>query len=285
MRWIAAVTVFTFWVPACSGGGTTGGAGGSGSGGKGGTAGVGIPGTAGTTGGSSGSLGTAGSPGSSGAGGGAAGNTALGGAGGEAGRGGVGGVAGITSSGAGDNGGGGSIVAPPSCGMVTPCGGSLVGTWKVLGGCAAELYGNGQLTCPPDIFFDLVGLGYSGTVTFNSDMTYTATFVGYGGTNYTIPSSCLPTNLTCADVNPTCSGERTCTCPAFGAAATGIAGSGVYAISGHDLTFSQTPDSSSSGISYCVKDGLLHLETWSTVILSNGTRTMPITSDVVAQMQ
>jgi hypothetical protein len=173
--------------------------------------------------------------------------------------------------------------------MVDPCGGDLTGTWKVLGGCSDALYWDGILTCPPNTPQKLLGLGYAGTVTFNSDMTYTTTnFVGTSDATYTIPPSCLPGGVACADVFPGCSGGSTCTCPAAGAGASIIAGSGgsgIYSIDGSQLTFSQAPNSTIDGITYCVEAGFLHLETNATIIQSDGTRISPITSDIVAQMQ
>jgi hypothetical protein len=173
--------------------------------------------------------------------------------------------------------------------MVDPCGGDLTGTWNILGGCSDALYWDGVLTCPPNTPEMLLGLGYSGSVTFNSDMTYTtANFVGTGGGTYTVPPSCLPGGVTCADVFPNCSGGSICTCPVAGAGAgiiAGSGGSGTYSIAGSQLTFSQAPSSTIEGITYCVAGGLLHLETNVTIIQSDGTRTSPVTSDIVAQMQ
>jgi hypothetical protein len=186
--------------------------------------------------------------------------------------------------------GGGGTVPPPGCGKVNPCGGDLIGTWKVLGGCSDALSSDSILTCPPNTPEDVVGLDYAGTVTFNSDMTYTTNFVGTSGGSYTIPPSCLPGGVACADVFPGCSGESICTCPAVGAYASiiagagAIAGSGTYSIAGDELTFSP-PTASILGITYCVQNGFLHLETNTTVMQSDGTFTMPITSDIVAKMQ
>ena len=137
---------------------------------------------------------------------------------------------------------------------------------------------------------ELVGLDYAGTVTFNSDMTYTTNFVGISGGSYTVPPSCLPIGVTCADVFPNCTGGSICTCPAPGAYASiiagagAIAGSGTYSIAGDDLIFSP-PKSSILGITYCVQNGFLHLETNATVMQSDGSNTTRVTSEIVAQVQ
>ena len=175
----------------------------------------------------------------------------------------------------------GGPAPPQTCGVVTPCGGDLTGTWKVIGGCSYPLL---WLNCPLDMPAQLVGLSYTGTLTFNSDMTYSTTdFVQTGSQSYVIPSSCV-SGLPCkeiAAVGPgTCSGRTSCTCSASVAPARSIAGSGTYTVAGNNLTFDQVGAATIEGISYCVQDGLLHLETYETVI-SGGLRTT-VTSDIVA---
>ena len=181
---------------------------------------------------------------------------------------------------------GGDTAPPPGCGMVDVCAGDLTGTWKVLGGCTDALYWDGLLTCPPNTPEQLLGLGYAGTVTFNSDMTYAASIVETGtAPRYTIPSACLPGGVTCTEVSPICSGGSTCTCLAAGAGASAITGSGTYSIGGSELTFYPAPNSSIGGVSYCVQGELLHLETDVTIIQSDGTRVSLVTSDIIAQKQ
>jgi len=189
-------------------------------------------------------------------------------------------------------GGGGSSpapAAPQGCGMVTPCGGDLTGTWKVLGGCTDALFWPGILTCPPDTPEELVGLGYAGTVKFNSDMTYTSNIASIGGDpSFSVPTACLPLNVTCAQVLPRCTGPMggPCTCPAVGAGAATVKGSGTYSLqAGNQIVFSPDPNSTISGTVYCVQGEFLHLETVATIIQSDGTLISPVTSDVVAQKQ
>lgn len=194
----------------------------------------------------------------------------------------------ISSLGCGESGsddGGKNIVPPQGCGTINPCGGDLTGTWKVLGGCSDALFSNGLLACPPNTPEELVGLGYAGTVTFNSNMTYTANFVWTGGESYAIPSSCMPGGVTCAEVNPLCSGGSSCTCSAGAAGASIIEGSGSYSIDGNQLIVSMEPNSSIAGIDYCVQGAFLHLETSLLIIQSDGTRIFLVTSDIVAQRQ
>jgi hypothetical protein len=180
-------------------------------------------------------------------------------------------------------------VAPQGCGMVDPCGGDLTGTWKILGGCSDALFWLGSLTCPPNTPEELVGLGYTGTVTFNSDMTYSSTIVSTGAApSFPVPSACLPLNVTCSQILPGCTGPMggPCTCRAVGAGAAAVRGSGVYSLpGGNQILFSPQPSSTISGTVYCVQDELLHLETNAIINQSDGTRISPVTSDIVAQKQ
>ena len=70
----------------------------------------------------------------------------------------------------------GGSEAPPSCLTVQPCGGDLVGTWRFLGACAADIQtwtAMEQARCPSGRAGS-VGVGVSGTITFNADLTYRA---------------------------------------------------------------------------------------------------------------
>jgi hypothetical protein len=170
---------------------------------------------------------------------------------------------------------------PPGCGLVSSCGGDVTGTWKVLGGCSDALVG---LPCPPNTPEELVGEGFAGTLTFNSDMTYSASIVGTGTSTFTLPSTCLPAGVSCSQlISPSCTGSGSCTCQAIPAFASLIGGSGTYDLKGNDISFSPS-QGSAQGTAYCVQGEFLHLESSETVI-GNGTTTMPITSDIVAQKQ
>src|SRR5689334_4818493 len=86
---------------------------------------------------------------------------------------------------------GGSSAKPPpaSCLTVQPCGGDVVGTWSFLGGCSDLAAQTEQLS------LDCQGASVnsnseslSGLVTFNADLSYTATGwrEAFGG-NETLP--------------------------------------------------------------------------------------------------
>ena len=98
-----------------------------------------------------------------------------------------------------DGGSDGIMPAPQGCGAVDPCGGDLTGTWKVLGGCLTPAEFNDP-ACPLETV-RLLTLSYAGTITFNLDMTYTATkFIENRAEIDTIPTVCLGAPVqTCAE--------------------------------------------------------------------------------------
>ena len=159
--------------------------------------------------------------------------------------------------------------------MVDVCAGDLTGTWKVLGGCTDVLYWDGLLTCPPNTPEQLLGLGYAG----DRDVQFRHSLRGEHRRDRHRPevhhSQRLPARRrhhAAQEVSPICSGGSTCTCLAAGAGARAITGSGTYSIGGSELTFYPAPSSSIGGVSYCVEEELLHLETDVTITSGDGTR-------------
>ena len=98
-----------------------------------------------------------------------------------------------TSTGPGGSGAGGKGGASPSCTEVTPCGGSVVGTWMVSSSClvlAGDLDGAylslGCSTIP------VTGtVTTSGTFTANADGTYTDNTTTKGSANFSPGDDCL----------------------------------------------------------------------------------------------
>ena len=177
-----------------------------------------------------------------------------------------------------------------SCGKVQACGGDVTGTWKVAGACGDE----GVMSvssCPAAT--GTASETWSGTLTFNADMTYTTslTVSGTATTNY--PQSCLTaggTTVSCAQLgqglemeimaNPGmfqsahCTGAASCVCT-FMVSSQPMIDSGTYTISGTELATSGTVGSRP----YCVKGNDLHLLT-TTTTMAGGPIT--ISSDLVA---
>jgi hypothetical protein len=188
----------------------------------------------------------------------------------------------------------GIMPAPATCGTVLPCGGDVTGTWKVLGGCLGPSYGETP-PCPGGNI-KLLTLDYSGTVTFNPDLTYTSNDLAVTRAEIdTLPTSCLPTK-TCADqdkelkmsVGPSqflsyasCTGTSTCSCTIAQTNATLSPASGTYSLGVDQIVF----PGSSGGWPYCVQDGLLHLLLIEAFVDSSGAQTTQINEDIVAQLQ
>jgi hypothetical protein len=193
----------------------------------------------------------------------------------------------------------GIMPAPATCGTVDPCGGDLTGTWKVLGGCLPSA-GMATGSCTQ---VRLLTLSYAGTLTFNSDMTYTATdFTETRAELDATPVSCWGyLNKTCAEEDEalkaqvgeggsdlsyaSCTGSTTCACTVAETAATVVGGSGTYSLQGNLINFAAASAAGYGGYSYCVQDGLLHLTSAATTTYSDGTQATTIGEDIVAEPQ
>ena len=115
-------------------------------------------------------------------------------------------------------GGGGATNGPASCLQVQPCGGDVVGTWKILGGCinSAALTANVMTACPGASVSGSVEI--SGTATF-TDSAYTFEAAETISDTQTLPLSCtglasctdLQARITAdnPDATVTCSGWST----------------------------------------------------------------------------
>jgi len=193
----------------------------------------------------------------------------------------------------------GIMPAPATCGVVDPCGGDLTGTWKVLGGCLPSA-GMPAGSCSQ---VQILTLSYAGTLTFTSDMTYSATtFTRTRAELDTTPISCWGyLNKTCAEEDEalraqvgadgiglsyaSCTGSTTCACTVAETAATVIGDSGTYSLQGNLINFATASGGGYGGYSYCVQDGLLHLTSAATTIYGDGTEATTIGEDIVAEPQ
>jgi hypothetical protein len=165
--------------------------------------------------------------------------------------------------------GGGGGDAPPSCLTVRPCGGDLIGTWRFLGACAADettftaLAGARCAGATVSRF----GVGVSGSITFNADLTYnaqgwntsfdeTSTFPESCGNG----TSCAGQNLSVTSTdgsfsNLTCTGSGVCACRASGLSA--VTETGTYTTTG--FQFQLVGPTTSRTRSYCVEETFLHI--------------------------
>jgi hypothetical protein len=197
---------------------------------------------------------------------------------------------------------GGGSGSGGGCGKVYPCGGNIVGTWKVASFCSVED------TTPPD-FCPTATLATStskltGGATYKADMTFSGMLTANLSVVVTYPNSCLTFNgvtLTCAQfeaaqkqalaMDPN-SPIQSLTCAATGSSCkcTGVTGDmstsamGTYTTAGTKLTENQTgmaPDESS----YCVQGNTLHIVGLDMTMPMGMMGQFKITNDVVLTKQ
>jgi hypothetical protein len=201
------------------------------------------------------------------------------------------------------------------CGQVQPCGGDIVGTWKIVsaclnlpdGGALGAVTIDGQ-TCQ-GVTASSPEYTVQGTITFDSSMQFEETLTLFGeSATVSIPASCFP-GMTCAELgaqldqgvdaaagalSASCTGTTTCECTTqtvpFGDGGTGdpsASASGTYTIAGTMLTLTTPTDAGigESSDSYCVAGGELHLIGVSTTVNMGAMGTMAIESDLVAVRQ
>ena len=199
----------------------------------------------------------------------------------------------------------GSHGASGSCGMVQPCGGAVVGTWKVSDECQPGASSATSSSCGVTITSRLT---LSGTFTFNADLTYAESLLQSGAFTVSVPATCLSPRsaiATCADVQAFYQGTvqshpdryRSVSCAGAGAGCEcqievvpqSATSSGTYAtgtMAGGPGTLRLTDSSGSSvGGDYCVSGNELHL-LGDTPSGDGGTGgPVTITSDLVARKQ
>jgi hypothetical protein len=104
----------------------------------------------------------------------------------------------LNTGAAGSSGAGGSSATGPACTNTTACGGNIVGIWTITDSCV----GSGDLSEPttdcPGQTSSTTNFGFSGSVVYNDDGSYTATTSTTGNVIIKYPSSCLTTiSMTC----------------------------------------------------------------------------------------
>jgi hypothetical protein len=193
----------------------------------------------------------------------------LGALGGATGSAGMTGAAGHTGAG-GAVGVGGNGGANTQCGAPA-CGGNPVGTWAFTNSCM----GVSPLSSCTGGGVDSTGVHRAGTLTFNSDGSYSTTETDTGTFILNVPTSCLGTD-TCATLqttyqgpgfvappNPTLS-SATCSTTAagcrcvLGALGMPLTQTGTYVVSGTSVTATST----AGGVSFdtfCVTGSILHM--------------------------
>lgn len=199
-------------------------------------------------------------------------------------------------------GGGAGGAASDSCGQVEPCGGNVVGTWKLSDACAnsAALQSELSSTSCPNMTASLSGVSPSGSITFNSNMTYSIASAAIDvSLDIGVPAGCL-NGESCAEVGAalaeelagsSCSGTSSCTCNAsetsYLSPSSTSSDSGTYTISGETIILtSSDANADTSTMDYCVQGGdLLHFITVDTTMNTGPMGQATIDSDIVATKQ
>jgi hypothetical protein len=146
---------------------------------------------------------------------------------------------------------------------VTGCGGDVVGTWTIVSSCVQATI---MMSCG-QVISSSAGLTTTGTITYNTDLTYMTTTASTGTATVSEPDACLTfqgTTLTCDQlgasaqamtpgaVSTACTdsgGVCKCTITVSQASSTE---SGTYSLSGNTIT--RTPTGKTAATSnYCVR--------------------------------
>jgi hypothetical protein len=207
-----------------------------------------------------------------------------GGGGGTTGNGGTTGTGGTTGNG-GTTGTGG-VVGSGTCGRTQPCGGNIMGSWRLTEDCVdlAPLQPTAMQICAQAAITSATA-SISGTINFNADATFSVSQTGTATLRWSIPSTCTG-GMTCTAFGAaimaslpsgqsfSCTGTTTCTCTQGANVAN--SSSGTYGTNGSNLTITSSTGTTATG-SYCVEGTRLHLITLDSTA-SNG-----IGEDVVAE--
>ncbi len=164
-----------------------------------------------------------------------------------------------------------------SCTSSAACGGSLVGTWKLVDACETAIPQMSNSACPGETF-QVGSVSINGTVTFGTDMTYSIALTESVTDTLNFPASCLTVGgvtLTCSQIaqsintataspdaglSPTtcASSGSGCTCT-LNDQTTTIDESGTYTISGGTFTTASANGGGMGGGSYCVSGNTLRV--------------------------
>ena len=164
-----------------------------------------------------------------------------------------------------------------SCGPITPCGGSVVGTWKVATMCLGTAdAGVPKADAACFTTTSNPNMKYGGTFTFLTDGTYTANLAVSGSQTLTYSAGCFNGAYSCSTIdsvfkNPgtadaglsgscTSSSSDNCTCnETMNAQMMPI--KGTYTTSGTTISMTSDSDSTPDESDYCVQGNTLTLRT------------------------
>jgi hypothetical protein len=160
-----------------------------------------------------------------------------------------------------------------SCGKVQPCGGDVVGAWKLQSGCALGEAATDLIAADlcADATGDVAIVGGTAAVTFNADQSYVQTGDVEMEFHLTLPMSCFAEGGTCADLKAAYAEAmatdprfKATTCAASGSACVcnirlvlDVGESGTYSSAATSLT-TRTAGGPATTAQYCVQGDELH---------------------------
>ena len=169
-------------------------------------------------------------------------------------------------AGCGGSSGGG---AGGTCGKVSPCGGSLVGTWTIAASCESISNFTGGAECP-GATLDESQIVTSGTMVFSADMTFMASATSAGTRRFNLALSCAAGAASCdeyvslivpapPEATTTCAtAGSACNCTMVYAAPMSSIQMGMYSTAGNVLTLIR-PGADPIDLGYCVEGSTLHM--------------------------
>lgn len=165
-----------------------------------------------------------------------------------------------------------------SCGTFTPCGGAIVGTWKVTTLCS-DFTSSTSATCSGETVSE--SIQPTGTITFTGSGTYSVAVVMNGSAKFNYPSTCLSNlGMTCAQIDSALQMTSATDAGISGSCSSGTAGSctcnekvtnasssetGTYTTSGSSIAMiSSSSTSEQEPTEYCVQGNRLTLHSTNT---------------------
>jgi hypothetical protein len=166
-------------------------------------------------------------------------------------------------------GGGSKTIVGGMCADVSPCGGSLVGTWTIQGICETSAVFTGGADCTAATV-DGSMRSTSGSIVFNDDQTYTVSSSEGGSLKFRVPLPCAPApdcNSLAGMIGPsppagmtTCAtADGNCDCTLTFNVPLTHDDSGTYTTSGDALTLTSSTSAAPFADRYCVQDNTIHL--------------------------
>jgi hypothetical protein len=162
-----------------------------------------------------------------------------------------------------------------SCGTFTPCGGSVVGTWKITSACVSTAdAGVPKADAACSMASGSPNMKYDGTFTFRTDGTYTADLALSGSETLTYSAGCFSGAYSCSTIDSVFKNPGTADAGVSGSCTSGSSGSctcsetfdinptstnGTYTTSDSAITTTSGSNSSPESSDYCVQGNTLTL--------------------------